>query len=81
MGQILIRRLDAKALRRLKKRAEEQGLSLEESLRRVLAAEAAKPTKAAPFALRHQIARVACWSHAAVSASTRGVRASRTRAW
>ncbi|HEY0283682.1 MAG TPA: hypothetical protein VGC27_13800 [Rhizomicrobium sp.] len=44
MGQIIIRNLDDAVLAQLKKRAAEQGLSLEESLRRQLA-EIARPSK------------------------------------
>jgi plasmid stability protein len=45
MGQIIIRNLDDAVLAQLKKRAAEQGLSLEESLRRQLAG-LAHPSKA-----------------------------------
>jgi len=45
MGQILIRNLDDAVITRLKKHAAEEGLSLEESLRRYLT-ERARPSKA-----------------------------------
>ncbi len=44
MGQILIRNIDDLVLKRLKKQAADQGLSLEESLRRSLA-ELARPSR------------------------------------
>lgn len=44
MGQVLIRNLDDSVLKRLKQKAADQGLSLEESLRQALA-EIARPSK------------------------------------
>ena len=44
MGQVIIRNIDDSVLARLKRRASDQGLSLEESLRRALA-EFARPSK------------------------------------
>jgi plasmid stability protein len=58
MGQIIIRNLDDAVLAQLKKRASEQGLSLEESLRRQLA-EIARPSKTELLA---EIDRIAAMS-------------------
>jgi plasmid stability protein len=44
MGQIIIRNIDDHVVSRLKKQAADQGLSLEESLRRALA-QLARPSK------------------------------------
>jgi plasmid stability protein len=44
MGQVLIRNIDDYVLKRLKKQAADQGLSLEESLRQALA-QLARPSK------------------------------------
>ena len=44
MGQVLIRNIDDYVLKRLKKQAADQGLSLEESLRQALA-QLVRPTK------------------------------------
>ncbi|HEY3778745.1 MAG TPA: hypothetical protein VGL35_11870 [Rhizomicrobium sp.] len=44
MGQIIIRNIDDRVVSRLKRQAAEQGLSLEESLRRALA-QLARPSK------------------------------------
>ena len=46
MGQILVRNLDDALIKRLKQKAVKQGLSVEETVRRILA-EAVKPDKEA----------------------------------
>lgn len=45
MGQVLVRNLDDGVIERLKRRAERENTSLEQSLRRILT-EAAKPSRA-----------------------------------
>ena len=58
MGQILIRNLDDRVIRRLKQRASEQKLSLEEAVRRILA-EAARPERPSPEELIAELDRIA----------------------
>jgi plasmid stability protein len=57
MGQILVRNLDDAVIRRLKQRASEQKLSLEEAVRRILA-EAAGPAPPSKVALLAQTKRI-----------------------
>ncbi len=57
MGQILIRNLDDNTIAKLKQRASDEGISLEESLRRALT-DLAKPDKAELLAAMDRIARM-----------------------
>jgi plasmid stability protein len=61
MGQILVRNLDDSVIRRLKQRASQQKLSLEEAVRRILA-EAAKPEKPSKQVLLAELDRIASMS-------------------
>lgn len=61
MGQILVRNLNDSIIRRLKQRASEQNLSLEEAVRRILA-EAAKPRKPSKRELLAELDRIAAMS-------------------
>ena len=58
MGQILVRNLDDAVIQRLKQRASHQKLSLEESVRRILA-EAATPEKPSREQLIAEMDRIA----------------------
>ena len=58
MGQILVRKLDDAVIQRLKQRASGQKLSLEESVRRILA-EAATPEKPSREQLIAEMDRIA----------------------
>jgi len=58
MGQILVRNLDDSIIRRLKQRASEERLSLEEAVRRILA-EASKPEKLSRDQLVAEMDRIA----------------------
>ena len=57
MGQILVRNLSDGIIRRLKQRASEQNLSLEETVRRILA-EATKPEKPSSEQLLKELERI-----------------------
>lgn len=61
MGQILVRNLDDGIIRCLKQRASEQKLSLEETVRRILA-EAAPPERPSPEELIAELNRIASMS-------------------
>ena len=58
MGQILVRNIDDSVIRRLKQRASEERLSLEEAVRRILA-EASKPRKLSREQLVAEMDRIA----------------------
>jgi plasmid stability protein len=57
MGQILVRNLDDAVIRRLKQRASQEKLSLEEAVRRILA-EAAKPERPSKEQLLAELKRI-----------------------
>jgi|GraSoiStandDraft_8_1057269.scaffolds.fasta_scaffold224808_2 plasmid stability protein len=61
MGQILVRNLDDGVIRRLKQRASRENLSLEETVRQILAL-AAQPDKPSPEELIAELNRIASMS-------------------
>jgi plasmid stability protein len=61
MGQILVRNLDDAVIARLKRRASQEKLSLEETVRRILA-EAIAPQRPSPAELIAELDRIASMS-------------------